>query len=148
MIYKLERIGKAKEKQCFRVYMHEIISSIENYEYIDNPLVINKFTKADLRGNPRHSTLGVRKKRAKGKDDPLLAAQAVRQSERTVKKRAKNLEPVADVGMSAEDQVRLLDLLHRLTGIDIAAIGQQEEPTNVQAPAQPEWRYMPRASSN
>ena len=69
MIYKLERIGKAKEKQCFRVYMHEIISSIENFEYIDNPLVINKFTKADLRGNPRHNTLGVRKKRAKAREE-------------------------------------------------------------------------------
>lgn len=73
MIYKLERIGKAKEKQCFRVYMHEIISSIENFEYIDNPLVINKFTKADLRGNPRHGPMGIKRKNTrKNRDQELL----------------------------------------------------------------------------
>lgn len=49
MIYKLERLGKTKDKACFRVFMHEIISKIENYQYIDNPLVYNKFTKADLK---------------------------------------------------------------------------------------------------
>lgn len=49
MIYKLERLGKTKDKSCFRVYMHEIISKVENFHYIDNPLVYNKFTKADLK---------------------------------------------------------------------------------------------------
>lgn len=49
MIYKLDRLSKTKDKARFRVYMHEIISKVENFHYIDNPLVYNKFTKADLK---------------------------------------------------------------------------------------------------
>lgn len=49
MIYKLDRLSKAKDKARFRVYLHEIISKVEHFQYIDNPLVYNKFTKADLK---------------------------------------------------------------------------------------------------
>ena len=49
MIYKLDRLSKSKDKPRFRVLIHEIISCISNFQYIDNPVIYNKFTKADLK---------------------------------------------------------------------------------------------------
>ena len=69
MIYKLEFIGKAKDRHCFRVFLHEIISYIDEFEYFDNPLVVNKYTLKDTKKGKVKQASGQGSKKLKGEPE-------------------------------------------------------------------------------
>lgn len=55
MIFKLTSLGENKNKINLRVYMEQVISSIKNFNYIDNPAIQNQFQKMDLKVKQRSS---------------------------------------------------------------------------------------------
>lgn len=48
MVLKMEQMGALKDKANLRVYLPEVISRIENFNYIDNPAILNKFHERDV----------------------------------------------------------------------------------------------------
>ena len=48
MVLKMEQIGANKDKANLRVYFSDVISRVENFEYIDNPNIQNKFHDKDV----------------------------------------------------------------------------------------------------
>ena len=49
MVRKLEYLGATKNQPSMRVYLSHVVSTVKDYQYIDNPNVSNKFHAADLR---------------------------------------------------------------------------------------------------
>lgn len=47
MVKKLEFLGANKISPHVRVYLNDVISKVENYEYIDNSSIHNKFHERD-----------------------------------------------------------------------------------------------------
>ena len=47
MVFKLKFLGANKNKSGLRVYLSDVISTIEDYTYLDNPNIQNKFHKTD-----------------------------------------------------------------------------------------------------
>lgn len=47
MVHKLKYLGANKNKVGLRVYLSDVISKIEDFIYIDNPNIQNKFHKGD-----------------------------------------------------------------------------------------------------
>lgn len=47
MVKKLEYLGANKRQQNLRVYMTDVISKVDNFEYIDNSNIQNKFHEND-----------------------------------------------------------------------------------------------------
>ena len=116
MIYKLERLGKTKDKACFRVYMHEIISRIDGYQYIDNPLVYNKFTKADLKISAINRRQRLNKVQRK---EQLRELRAMKNQQ----SQARALQGGQQFGfeslMPAQDQQKLFELVESITGVKL-----------------------------
>lgn len=112
--------------------MDEIVSQIENFNYIDNPLVINKYKKQDniagsckrLRQTLCHVKEPKLKKQFSGSQQVLKdGREAVDQS----------MLP------KAKDQMKLLKLISKITGIDLT---QYPQPTYEVEP-QMQYSQMP-----